>query len=101
MSDLKQTVMDFLIRDVEAEAGNGRKVPLPLPLWLFILNVKNFDVVQFFVKYKIKFFAQETNISQQTFLKIGGSLHLRPVSTPINSKINHATYQRIFRSKSG
>ena len=34
---------------VEAEAGSGKKVPLPL--WSFTSNVKNLNVVQIFVKY--------------------------------------------------
>ena len=37
---------------VEAEAGSGKRVPLPL--WPFISNVKNLNVVQFFVKYTTK-----------------------------------------------
>ena len=39
---------------VEAEAGSGKRVPLALPLWLFISNVKNLNVMQFFVKYTTK-----------------------------------------------
>ena len=37
---------------VEAEAGIGKRVPLPL--WPLISNVKSFIVVQFFVKYTTK-----------------------------------------------
>ena len=39
---------------VEAEAGSGKRVPLPLLLLQFISNVKNLNVVQFFVKYTTK-----------------------------------------------
>ena len=36
----------------EAEAGSGKRVPLPL--WPFISNVKSLNEVQFFVKYTTK-----------------------------------------------
>ena len=34
--------------------GSGKMIPLPLPLWSFISNVKDLNVVQFFVKFAIK-----------------------------------------------
>ena len=39
---------------VEAVAGSGKKVPLLLPLWAFISNVENLNVVQFFVNHMPK-----------------------------------------------
>ena len=39
---------------VEAKAGSGKKVPLPLPLKPFISNVNDMNVVQFVVKFATK-----------------------------------------------
>ena len=39
---------------VKAEAGSGKRVPPPLPLWTFISIVKNLNLVQFLVRYSTK-----------------------------------------------
>ena len=46
-----------------------------------------------------KTLVQETNIRKETFSKVCGSLGLRPATTPINSKTNHAAYQLILKSR--
>ena len=48
-----------------AEAGSSKRVPLPF--WPFISNVKNLNVVQFFVKNKTKFLVQETVFAKKPF----------------------------------
>ena len=45
-------MLNWKLINSDAEAGSGKRVLLPL--WPFISNFKNLNVVQFFVKYTTK-----------------------------------------------
>ena len=67
---------------VGAEAGSGKRIPLPL--WPFISNFKNLNVVEFFVKYTTKSKCFIDHHLQRNILKICGSLRpgtASPLST--------------------
>ena len=78
---------------MEAKAENGKRIPLPLPIWPFILNVKIVIVVQFFVKYAIKSECFSDCHLQRNIFK---GLWLTT-----NLKMNHVANQLIFKVISG
>ena len=80
---------------MEAEAGSSERVPPPL--WLFLSNVKNLRVVQFFVKYTTKSKRLIDHHLKGTFLKACGLVRSGAVPTPINSKMNHVANQFAFK----
>ena len=53
----------------EEEAGRGKRVPLLLPLWPFLSNIENLNVVQFFVKYMTKTYCSTNQHLQRNLFK--------------------------------
>ena len=82
-----------LVALMDAEAGNGKRVALPL--WPFILNVKNLGVVQFFVKYMTRSESLTAHHLQRNILKTWGSHRSGAAPTPTNLKMNHVANQLI------
>ena len=75
--------------ETEAEAESGKRVPLPLPLWPFISNLKNLNVEQFFVKYTTKSECFINHHLQRNIFKVCSSFRPGAAPTPTNLKMNH------------
>ena len=58
--------------------GSGSGESVPFPLWPFISNVKNLNVVQFFVKYTTKSECFIDHHLQRNISKACGLLRSRP-----------------------
>ena len=89
--------MGQIFVEAEAAAGSGKRVPLLLPLWAFISNVKNLNVVQFFVKYLTKTKCLIDHHLQRNIFKRLWFSWIRRSPTPINSTIKYVAKQLIFK----
>ena len=80
----------------DAEAGSGKRVPLPL--LPFISNAKNMNVVQFFAKCMTKSECLLDHYILQRHIFEGlCSLRFGAAPTLINLKMNHVANQLIFK----
>ena len=83
----------------KAEAGSGEKGPSST----FVIHIERRKLKCDAIFWKIydgKLFFDQPAWSKETFLKVCGSLNPGLSPTSINSKMNHAAYQLIFKSKS-
>ena len=83
-------------RDVEVEAGSGKRVPLPLGP--FISNVKTWMRCNFLKNIRRKVKVWSIMICKETFLKTCGSLRFGAAPIPMNSKMNHVANQLILKT---